>query len=81
MTIEYAIDELKVSQFIAKGIDDNISEEALSLAIVALKKQIPKKVIERIGEMASCAACGSTVFDIEKYCPHCGQAIDWGDSK
>lgn len=80
MTVEYAIDELKELRDVAK-VGDDISEEALSLAIVALEKIIPKKVKERIGEMASCAVCGTTVLDIEMYCPHCGQALNWGDSK
>ena len=51
----------------------------IKMAIEALEKQIPKKVKERCFEMASCSACGTTVLDIEKYCPHCGQALDWSE--
>lgn len=56
-----------------------------ALAIKALEKQIPKKVKNREFECASCPECGTTVIMLanelenEKYCPQCGQALDWSE--
>jgi hypothetical protein len=61
-------------------------EVAIYMAVKALEKQIPKKPIERHyeseGEMQyikiTCpAGCRVQVTPRDKYCPICGQAIDW----
>ena len=63
----------------------NKANEAIDIAIQALEKQIPKKVIsdEAFGR---CPVCGY-IFNSElvneyniKYCPDCGQALDWSDN-
>ena len=65
-------------------------EEAMQIAIKAIKKQIPKKPIIRVYENDDwndywkCPSCGeirSRFNDGEElnYCPNCGQAIDWGE--
>ena len=58
--------------------------EALEMAIEALRKQEPMRP-EADGEFGSCKRCWY-VFDSElisehcvKYCPYCGQAIDWSE--
>ena len=67
--------------------------EACKMGIQALEKQMPKKVIwenAKNGRIyafcwACCPNCGNEVFDIEaengnfKFCPDCGQALDWSD--
>lgn len=55
--------------------------EALSKAVEAIEKQIPKKPYDTV----HCPLCKIEVelqpIDIEQvtYCLHCGQAIDWSD--
>ena len=69
--------------------------EALKVGISALEKQVPKKIVwdsfddVSNGEthafyLACCPNCGNEAFDIEtengnKFCPDCGQALDWSD--
>lgn len=63
--------------------------EALYMAVEALKKQIPEEPYlsgdgywngEIIYDTWECPNCGETYeldYDDCKYCPKCGQAIDW----
>lgn len=45
--------------------------------IKAAEKQIPKKSIgSMIFEESECSVCNGNVFN-EKYCPNCGQKMDW----
>jgi hypothetical protein len=46
--------------------------------IEALKKQTPKKPLY-IGLDNACRECETYIFEKDKYCPRCGQAIDWGE--
>lgn len=52
----------------------------------ALKKQIPKKPTDQypidwgIGNYGACQ-CGKGVNYQMKFCPYCGQALDWSDDK
>lgn len=50
---------------------------ALNLAVSALEKQIPKKPKCTAPPFFVCSACGAPVGDWQKFCEHCGQAIDW----
>ena len=48
-------------------------------AIVALEKQIPKKL--KGDGWLYCPICGRDVLmDRFNYCPDCGQALDWSDN-
>ena len=54
--------------------------EALDLAMEALEKQIPKKLV--IGEeLYHCPGCGEkdAILQGDNYCFNCGQALDWSD--
>ena len=54
-----------------------------SLAISALEKQMPKKVVKHNGsELYHCPNC-DTYFLGEgfKHCTDCGQALDWSDTE
>ena len=68
-------------------------EEPLRMAIEALEKQIPKSMdLEGDGyadgvmiyDTWICPCCSKAYevdYDNYKYCPECGQAIDWGDTE
>lgn len=50
---------------------------ALNVALEAIDKQMPKKVIN----LNACPICGVPyVLSMPYYCEHCGQALDWSDS-
>ena len=48
---------------------------AYQLAIKALEKQIPKKVIA--GVRCKCPSCGELFASDWKFCFECGQKLDW----
>jgi hypothetical protein len=62
-------------------------DEAIDIAIAALEKQIPKKVVKN-GYKYTCPTCGANAktdtgdsfidFGFE-FCDNCGQHIDWGE--
>lgn len=67
---------------------------AIDTAIEALEKQIPKKptdVCEPVVRWGICPVCKgelnklggrpNRIFQSQKYCSDCGQAIDWGDEE
>ncbi len=64
--------------------------KAAALAVMALEKQIPQKLIPKINETVGdiwicCPNCLNAaltnIFNGKgfKYCPECGQALDWGE--
>ena len=68
------------------------ANQALDIAISVLEKQIPKKPTEQgDGINYDCPVCGAYVgyfdamawnameWETPKYCPECGQALDWSD--
>lgn len=58
-------------------------QEVFEMAIDVLNKQIPKKPIKKNGySVYTCPTCEElysrrVVMSWEKYCPDCGQALDW----
>lgn len=64
--------------------------EAMRMAIQALEKQIPKKVVKEgkciykcpcCGECAE-TDCGDVFYDYQlDYCNGCGQKLDWSDEE
>lgn len=73
--------------------DAEIFYSAVKVSMDALKKQIPMKPDEHpeqvqkhmnLGVKAPfCPKCGNDLLDEKNdcydFCPHCGQAIDWGE--
>ena len=55
---------------------------AIDVAIEALEKQIPKKVIpfENNPYLDACPCCGriKSIYG-DRYCSYCGQRIDWSE--
>ena len=82
MTYEEAIEyitERYVTMSMCLTLDEcRKHNKAISMAIEALEKQIPKKAPNHDGMV--CPSCNSKArygHPYEYYCPHCGQAIDW----
>ena len=61
--------------------------EALDVAIKALEKQIPNKLINTRQYVSGCCPnCKKYISDWLEYnkfmcCPYCGQRIDWSDEE
>ena len=55
-------------------------KEVMEITVEALEKQIPKKTME-IEINDKCLVCGRWVNTNHKYCPECGQALDWSDTE
>lgn len=53
-------------------------QESIDMAIKALEKQIPKKVINRC-MFCECPTCGNVEIQSSSYCCDCGQKLDWSD--
>lgn len=55
---------------------------AMEVAISAIEKQIPKKPDLDGGIYCPCCLHEfKENYDTTSYCPNCGQAIDWSDTK
>lgn len=91
MTINEAIQQIKVL------FDVNVyglTEEAVTMAMWALNKQIPEKpdlegdgydengeLIYDTGYCPDCRHVFEVYYDAPKHCPDCGKALDWSDVK
>lgn len=88
MEIQKAIEWIKaISATQSNSLNKNSladRKEALHMAVAALEKHTPKKVIAYQGtNRADCPVCGATVRGIKEpfgdWCSKCGQAIDWNE--
>ncbi|GEM_PF-5742969 len=84
--VEKAIERL--NELIEQSAEN--SEEHTDYVVMkqACGKQLPKKISfgsnknhekDRFG--GECGACITTLRKHTKYCPNCGQKIDWGDEQ
>ena len=94
MTAEKAISEfLYQEKMRSKGINYQADNLVIATAIEALEKQIPKRLAQRLGsrrrhvgegeKTPCCPICYEDLLDEKndcfKFCPECGQAVDWSD--
>ena len=90
MTIQQARDNFALN--LAENAYLNMcTTEEMKIAISALEKQIPKKPIDNRYPWAICPNCGGSVNlkniqehihnEEASHCEHCGQALDWSDTK
>lgn len=79
MTNTQAINELKIV-FLGEYDEQRTAKD---LAILALEKQIPKKVKDARTvadlEIGFCPICGDGSNSEFNYCPICGQKLDWSE--
>lgn len=65
---------------------ENDIDTYMNVAIVSMKKQIPKKVfVDREQGYIKCPVCNWAIIYMDEpeshlYCLHCGQAFDWEGS-
>lgn len=82
MTNEEAIKVLNTIDNCLKGNGYDWEHEGIKTAIQALEKQIPKsQCLGNYGpyiKITCPAGCRVQVTLRDKYCPECGQRIDWG---
>ena len=80
MTNEEAVKKINALMDVCgqQGLYNAEFENALELAIDALKKRAPKLPYWEYG-VWHCKSCGLDVFMDDFYCPVCGQSIDWED--
>ena len=57
--------------------DETKQDEAISIALKAIAKQIPKKPNMPLDAYWVCPVCGKKVEYPYEHCKRCGQAIDW----
>ena len=68
-----------------------LTEELATEMDNAIKKQLPKRIIDDRYPWGTCPNCGGSVY-LEKiqehiqneettYCEHCGQVLDWSDDE
>ena len=83
MTENEAIKQLKTQRTFTYGSDAKV----LGMAINALEKQIPKKLINTCQYVSGCCPnCKKYISDWLEYnkfmcCPYCGQKLDWSDEE
>ena len=83
MTENEAIKQLKMQRTFTYGSDAKV----LCMAIKALEKQIPKKLINTCQYVSGCCPnCKKYISDWLEYnkfmcCPYCGQKLDWSDEE
>lgn len=54
-------------------------EEELDVAITALRKQVPQKPVFSKRKQIQCINGHNQPIQKYKYCPMCGQLMDWGE--
>jgi len=96
MTNEEAIKRMRkricceepVQHFCTDNCMYGVDECEISIAIEALKKQIPMRVTRYIRNrskevigMGNCPNCDDIVTERSSYCHKCGQRLDWGGER
>lgn len=86
--VKNAIDYLEMQKRLFPN-SANVLSGNFDLAIAALKKQMPKKVVKVTYrwpngseyEKCFCPGCHEYLSHDEKHCSNCGQCLDWGENE
>lgn len=86
--INFIENEIQIDVRFCSDEEVSKTKEVLEFAISALEKLIPKRAIMKgfrpCEEICSisyiCPVCKKHI-NIENYCYHCGQALDWSDTE
>ncbi len=73
---------MTLDEFSPTGIyeyDSSKMPKRIDLSLLAIKKQIPVKV-DTTASCWRCPVCGMELHGT-RYCPDCGQALDWGNDE
>jgi hypothetical protein len=69
-------------KILEKNIKPVVGGKSLDMAIEALEKQIPKKVVDMIhrpnGFYGKCQVCGCSNARMQ-FCQRCGHKLDWSE--
>ena len=71
-SINLSASQKEILDEITKRMADSLQE------LVDRNKGVKPIPIER-NSMKICAKCGHSLFILDAYCSHCGQALDWSD--
>lgn len=82
------LEAMATINIMCKSINDSNQLKALEMAMRSFDNQIPKKPnIHGIREgreintvSYTCPVCNEHIGR-DRYCKHCGQALDWGDTE
>ena len=80
MTKQDAIQYIRNAAWLGSNADRGKVEEAVEIAVSALKKQTPMKPILADDEDLVCPVCGANV-EWKRYCEECGQKIYTGEEE
>ena len=86
MTPQEAKEALEIKQIQIEGKAVRVAKffEGISVANVALEKQIPKKPVNVTrfvnSTSGNCPVCNGRLLSMN-YCQRCGQALDWSDTE
>lgn len=79
--VDNIVDSIPTADVQKKVIE--LVNEACKMGIKALEKQIPKKRINilKMAELLGCSNCKQYLLPYCRYCPNCGQAVDWSNTE
>lgn len=78
MTNEEAISTIEIAKAECEWNAPLDYQIAFDMAIKSLRKQIPRKCMEKGGYFV-CSICRKPVVYDDAYCRNCGKAIDWSE--
>lgn len=83
MTAEESIKtlDMMLNEFCNENSWSQEYKDAVDVAVEALEKQIPKKIISK-DDYADCPACGGIIhYWSDCYCHNCGQKYVWTEDE
>lgn len=82
-------EQMEINRLMCGNTAHSCKADCIKLAIQALEKQVPKKMIKTphahidLTLMYRCPSCDTEYnrfYENKKYCMECGQKLDWSDT-